>query len=369
MNIEFVEKLINSMVEGNRKDSIKLLSDLISSESKLGHKNNVQRLKNLLKKVPPTGYIVSSLVLKNSPTNTANLLFEKISSDIALEDSILENEIKPQISSFLTEWESADKLIAHGVPPSNKLLFYGEPGTGKTRLAYGLANKLGLPLILVRLDEVISSYLGKTGKNIREIFDLAQRERVIIFLDEIDTLAKHRDDSKELGELKRVVTVLLQNIDRFPENSILVGATNHESLLDSAIWRRFPIKVEFKKPSEESRRAIFNLYLTDFADSEMLDLLAELSEDLTGSSIFDLSQKMKKLSILEGSKLINISDVVRTFSPLIKLGLSKKSSNIRTKIYRSCKILLKAGSSTREISEITGIPYTTLRDNLKVNKL
>jgi AAA+ superfamily predicted ATPase len=363
MNINFVETLINFYIAGNRTGILKHLEELRDNEEKLKHKKNALRIKNLLKRIPTNGYIASSLSI--SPTKQDETLFERISSKIPLENTILEDDAKIVISQFLGEWERKDILLKHNVYPANKLLFFGGSGTGKTQLAYGIANKLQYPLILVRLDEVISSYLGKTGKNIRDIFEIARNENVVLFLDEIDTLAKQRDDSKELGELKRVVTVLLQHIDRFSQKSILIGATNHESMLDSAIWRRFQIKLEFNNPSKVSRKAMFKMYLSDFIEKKELELLSDISENFTGASIFETSNRLKKNAILNGEKKVTVAQIISSFKSSINFKETKMTPKKRENIYKLCKNLHRFGLSLKDISEITNIPYTTLRDNIK----
>lgn len=365
MNIDFVERLVKTFISGNRKDLILALEELQKQESKKKHKNNVQRLKNLIKIIPSKGFVVSSLNLTKASDQKQSTLFEYISPNLLLEETVLEKDVKSQVSDFLFEWENYSKLKKHGVFPTNKLLFYGAPGTGKTNLAYGIANKLGVPLILVRLDEVISSYLGKTGKNIREIFDIAERENVVLFLDEIDTLAKQRDDSSELGELKRVVTVLLQNIDRFPSNSIMIGATNHEKILDNAIWRRFQMKVEFKEPSSNSRKAMFKMYLGSFISDDLLDLLAAISDQQTGSVIRDVSQKLKKAAILNNQNTVTVKEIATVFSLTARTKDTKLSAKAKDDLYKLCKLFVKHGMNIKEVSELAGIPYSTLRDNIK----
>ena len=132
--------------------------------------------------------------------------------------------------------------------PAISLLMYGPPGTGKSRLARHIAQELGLELYIARLDGLISSFLGSTSKNIRALFDFAAKTPCILFLDEFDAIAKIRGDTQELGELKRVVNSFIQNLDTLGTQSIVIAATNHEELLDSAIWRRFSYRLALEFP-------------------------------------------------------------------------------------------------------------------------
>lgn len=130
-------------------------------------------------------------------------------------------------------------------------MLYGPPGCGKTTVAQLISSITNLPLVTARLDGLVSSLLGSTAKNIRKVFDYASKRECILFLDEFDVIAKLRDDKNELGELKRVVNSLIQNIDEFSEDSILIAATNHHKLLDPAIWRRFNTILALEKPQLE----------------------------------------------------------------------------------------------------------------------
>lgn len=370
MNIDSVKRILESYVNNDAEALGKAVSDLARSENRQGHIQNAKIIKSYLSKIPNASKmdLGRSSVFPTKPhkvisMDNSNPLYEVINSSIQLESVVLEDESKHVVSTFLREWENADKLLAHNTLPTNTLLFYGEPGTGKTKLAYGLANKLDIPLVLVRLDEIISSFLGKTGKNIREIFEFAKSKRSIIFLDEIDTLAKHRDDSKELGELKRVVTVLLQNIDEFPSNSILIGATNHESLLDKAIWRRFQVKLNLASPSLKSRESLFELYLEDYFDTKQVRLLSRITEGLNGSAIRDMSEHMKKSAILKGKTKLDLEEIVDSYKYLYKEKANRKSTKI--KLYELCRHLRNGGYSLTEISELSGLPVSTLSDNIK----
>ncbi|QQS44391.1 ATP-binding protein [Candidatus Roizmanbacteria bacterium] len=363
-NIKIVEAAIRSYIEGNNIPLIDVLDKEIVESKKRGNHHKVKRLKELLKLLPnKQKYIAQTNSFANSFQTELSPLYQRVISNIPLESVVLNKFAQETISRLLSEWEKYEMLARHNIYPTNKLLLYGPPGTGKTMLAYALAYKLNMPLILVRLDEVISSYLGKTGKNIREIFHIAEKENVVILLDEIDTIAKNRDDERELGELKRVVTVLLQNIDNFPNNSILIGATNHESILDKAIWRRFTIKVQFDNPSEELRKLLFKHYLEGFKSDIDLSLISKLSEGLNGSAIKDICVDIKKRVVLSGKSTIRSVDAIQVI--LLMSNYANSQNKIpKKKYYSLCKILRQHGMTLSEISSISDIPYTTLRDNL-----
>lgn len=166
-------------------------------------------------------------------------------------EPIWASEVESELRSLLIERERADELSFAGLTPSRSVLLIGPPGLGKTLAARWLAEKLSRPLLTLDLSSVMSSFLGKTGSNIRVVLDFARRQPSVLLLDEFDAIAKRRDDNAEIGELKRLVTVLIQAIDEWPADGLLVAATNHPELLDPAIWRRFDRVIEFPFPTEK----------------------------------------------------------------------------------------------------------------------
>ncbi len=188
------------------------------------------------------------------------------------------------VSRFIRYYNNKEKLLSNNIPVNSSILLFGPPGTGKTKTATYIASMLQLPLITARTDALISSYLGSTSKNIRSLMDYAQETPCVLFLDEFDALAKIRDDSNEIGELKRVVVTLLQNIDSL-KDVILIAATNHEQLLDKAVWRRFNYKIEISLPDEISRKNIVKHILREEIDKKVIDIFALLSEGMSCADI------------------------------------------------------------------------------------
>lgn len=164
------------------------------------------------------------------------------------EDLVLADAVRLKLQDFMDTIKHKKTMDDMGLYFSQSLLLYGYPGCGKTTAASYIAAELGLPLVTARLDTLISSLLGATAKNIHKIFEYAKRQPCVLFLDEFDAIAKARDDQHELGELKRVVNSLLQNIDDYCSEGILIAATNHQELLDNAIWRRFQSVIEMPRP-------------------------------------------------------------------------------------------------------------------------
>jgi SpoVK/Ycf46/Vps4 family AAA+-type ATPase len=155
--------------------------------------------------------------------------------------------------------------------------------------------------VTARLDSLISSYLGTTAKNIRTLFEYAQRMPCVLFLDEFDAIAKARDDSNELGELKRVVNSLLQNVDAMSNDSLLIAATNHEQLLDPAVWRRFDSRIEIEKPDIEAEIKLIDLFSDkagSFTDKEKYEM-ALAFQGFSGAEIETIIVNAIRTSVIE----------------------------------------------------------------------
>jgi SpoVK/Ycf46/Vps4 family AAA+-type ATPase len=228
---------------------------------------------------------------------------------------VLSSIVQGKIESFINSISHRQELLKHGVISTSTLLLYGAPGVGKTSIAKYISEQTGLPLVVARLDAIVSSLLGNTAKNIRKIFEYADSKPCILFLDEFDAIAKSRDDKFELGELKRVINSLLQNIDAFSQNNILIAATNHAELLDKAIWRRFNTVIEVAIPSQEDTASLIKLFLkgfdTDFLDDKKkLDKIAELVSGKSPSDIKSILHRAITQSIIEKEKLITFQEVL-----------------------------------------------------------
>lgn len=212
---------------------------------------------------------------------------------------VLGENVGSLLNRFVLEVQQADKLRAAGISSRMNLLLSGPPGTGKTFIAGHVAARLGRPFHVLRLDSVVSSLLGDTARNLRAALEFARVGSGFLFLDEIDAVAKARDDRRELGEIKRVVNTLIQSLDFLDERVVIIAATNHAQLLDEAIFRRFPYMLEVPLPDLDMRKALWSLYLYGDAEAEQATPLAVISDGLTCSDIKELSLSARRTSILD----------------------------------------------------------------------
>jgi hypothetical protein len=207
-------------------------------------------------------------------------------------------------NDFLADVENIDRLSTKGLASPLALMLSGPPGTGKTLLASHIAARLNRPFYVVRLDSVISSLLGDTAKNIRTLFEFAPSRDAVLFLDEMDAVAKLRDDRHELGELKRVVNTVIQGLDTLDAHAVVVGATNHSHLLDPAIWRRFPYKIELGNPAPEVRADLWRHFLFEDKDDEALaHVFAAISAGLSGADIETIALTARRHALLAAREI------------------------------------------------------------------
>lgn len=208
----------------------------------------------------------------------------------AAEPPVLDPALRELVDQFLEERRDTSRLLQEGFTPPSSLLLIGAPGTGKTMLARWIARQLELPLVVQDLATSISSLLGKTGFNLRRTLDYARATPCVLLLDEFDAIAKRRDDGSELGELKRIVNVLLKELEEWPIESVLIAATNHPDLLDPAINRRFHLCMTLKMPSESERAQIITRSAGRFVESLPHEVLAGCAAALTRSSGSDIDR-------------------------------------------------------------------------------
>lgn len=217
-----------------------------------------------------------------------------------------------RIMEFLQTVRHYDRLRAEKAAAPLRLLLYGLPGTGKTQTARWIAAELELPLLTVRCDTLISSLLGQTSKNLRRVFDYVEQRPCVLFLDEFDALASARGNERDVGELQRVVIALLQNIDALSENTIVLAASNHERLLDPAVWRRFPFQLPLPLPDHELRAAMWKAMLGVFIpDGLDLETLVAKSEGASGALIELVTMDAKRQAIFSGKSIVDAAELFR----------------------------------------------------------
>jgi SpoVK/Ycf46/Vps4 family AAA+-type ATPase len=235
-------------------------------------------------------------------------IFDEITPERRLSEIILSCQNRDLVQGIIEETRRSDELLRHSLPIKRRLLFCGPPGCGKSVCAEVIAREIGFPLIVARLDGLVSSFLGETAANLRKLFDLVSNRPVVLLLDEFDALARSRLDNAEHGEVRRVVNALLLMMDRFPNQGLLIAATNLEATIDPAMWRRFDEIGIFGKPDAEGIESMLRLKFKNFsANFDLAQKVAKLA-DFSFAEIERLSYDAIKRAVLKRQKAVTERD-------------------------------------------------------------
>lgn len=262
--------------------------------------------------------------------------------------------LQEALEQLVQEYLRSDALYSAGLAPTRTSLFVGPPGVGKTLAARWVAEALDLPLLILDLSSVMSSFLGRTGGNLRRVFDHARTTPCVLLLDELDAVAKKRDDASEIGELKRLVTVLLQEIDGWPEGSLMLAATNHQELLDPAVWRRFESVLNFELPDTNARAAALATFLGEEVVAD--EVLALVAESTRGSALSALEADVRsaRRSAALGSGSLDEALTRIACARLQGLPPQQRASLVAS-------IVSSGAMSQRRASALTGVSRDTIR--------
>ena len=246
-------------------------------------------------------------------------------------------------------------MASLGLLPTRSAIFVGKPGVGKTLTARWLASKLGLPLYVLDLTTVMSSLLGKSGSNLRAALDFSKQAPCVLLLDEIDAIAKKRNDDSDIGELKRLVTVMLQEVDEWPPSGLLLAATNHPELIDSALWRRFDLVIEFKLPAiAQIKEAVTQFLGPDLpVFKRWIDILVLI---FNGESFSDIERSIQRFRRTLALSDASDSDVIEELVKTKALTLEHQQ-----RIDVAVELANKTKLSQHKISGITGVSRDTIR--------
>lgn len=241
--------LLRLVQSGMRSDKVtfrKVVEAIAAEERNKQHKVLAEQLEALLQSAPVDRPISNGTF---SPDAKLGSLFYEVLPKRQLSDLILSKDVYQICQDLIQEQHRSDLLRSYGLEPRNRVLLVGPPGNGKTTLAEAIADALLVPLVVIRYDGVVGTYLGETAVRLRRLFEHAATRKCVLFFDEFETLGKERGDIHETGEIKRVVSSLLLQIDSLPSHVVVIGATNHPELLDRAVWRRFQVRINLPQPT------------------------------------------------------------------------------------------------------------------------
>ena len=284
--------LVKAASSGDQQSFRKTAEALIQEERDKGHRILADRIEKALRASPLQATLPqpSAPAARHLQTGGGQKDFvTELTPERSLDSLVLCESIRGQLREVVEEQHRAELLHAYGLNPRHRVLLAGPPGNGKTTVAEGLAFELMVPLIVVRYESLIGSYLGETSVRLKSLLDYARTRSCVLFFDEFETLGKERGDTHETGEIKRVVSSLLLQLDDLPDYVVVVAASNHPELLDRAVWRRFQIRQELPLPT----RAQLTAFITSIGDRSKVNfgLAAEtIAKRLLGSSFSEVEE-------------------------------------------------------------------------------
>lgn len=316
---DYIKEITRYALQSDDKRLKEKVQGLIDYSKKINKHNFALELQSILKENWQKQAVNSGPAFHNQITESVpvedqslkDLVLEKLSSEYSFDDLICEPSVLDNLRLFVKEQQSYEYLKQFELPVSNKVFFHGPSGCGKTLAAYVLAGELDRPMYVINVGAVVSSKLGETSKNLSKLFQKAARNECVLFFDEFDTLGKLRNSTQDHAEMKRVVNTFLQLFDYLPQNVVLIAATNHAHLIDSALIRRFDVKLKLELPDKSYIKQLVNKTLNagpfSLDDQHKLDDIIQTAEGLSyytiqrtliraiKNSLFDLEHKTTQL--------------------------------------------------------------------------
>lgn len=315
---EQLKALLKSHIEGDEGRFFSIAMQVAAHEAKLGHGKLAEELRDLIdsaKSHSQTARSAGNLVPLNKPRGELAGLLSVSYPKTRLADMILDESVSEKLKRTIKEQRLFAKLQEHGLSPRRKLLLVGQPGTGKTMTASVLAAELGIPLFLVRLDSLITKFMGETASKLRQVFDAVGNVRGIYFFDEFDAIGSQRGMANDVGEIRRVLNSFLQMIEQDQSNSVIIAATNHPEILDYALFRRFDDVIEYGLPNQEQISAMLKRRLVGFKSGKLT--WRKIAGEAAGLSYAEISRATDeaiKNTIIHEHASIAEDDLIRTLA-------------------------------------------------------
>lgn len=362
MTYEYLPKLIRAALNNDKKN-IEAIALMLGRKLRKEDPDTSSEIMQILACTNSGTDVMRSINLSPVPVDreTRNRLVN-LEEPMFIEDPILADSEMDSLNQFIQERSLLNKFLDENIVPPNSILLHGKPGVGKTYISKWLSYKLNMPMVTLDLANSISSYLGRSGQNIKSIFQYAKEQNVILFLDEIDAIAKRRDDATDLGELKRLVNVLLKELESCPVTCIIIGATNHPDLLDKAIWRRFDRALEITFPEKNQRQLLLQRGMgkrLKEIDNEVIEIVLNGTNQMSAADLCKMCEHVKRRIIIN-PEYTPTACMLREYCEFVDIRTREQKVLI-------CKALKDNYEqiSIKKISELTGIPTTSVNRYLK----
>jgi SpoVK/Ycf46/Vps4 family AAA+-type ATPase len=313
MNATLIKRLFRVIQSGSSADVDTLCRRIVDEEKKHGHGRVAKELEQILTAKQTTKFASHTGTLQRLPTSRRDSapLMQEFPVDKLRHHMVLPEAVERRFHRIEKEFAARTRLAKHGLKPRHRILLYGPPGCGKSLGAERLAWNTGLPLRKVRFDTLLSSYFGETMANLRKVFDAAQNSPCALFLDECDSLARSRTERNDVGEVTRITNALLEMLEDYKGDGLVIAATNLDSALDSALFRRFDevLKIPLPGITEICRLLQATLSSMEVHSTVGWHELAQSMDGMSGSEVVHIAQNAAKHSVLEGRRQVTESDI------------------------------------------------------------
>lgn len=319
-----LKALLKSHIDSDDTRFFSVAMQIAAHEAKQGHGKLAEEMRALIdaaKSRQTAETITRKTIPISQPRGELSNLLEVSYPKARLSDMVLGDTIETSLNRIILEQRNFSKIRGHGLSPRRKLLLVGPPGTGKTLTASVLAGELNIPLFLVRLDALITKFMGETAAKLRQVFEAISDVRGIYFFDEFDAIGSQRGLTNDVGEIRRVLNSFLQMIEQDSSNSVIIAATNHPELLDYAVFRRFDDVIEYSLPQHDQIMAVLKTRLVNFKlRSPRWDALAATAEGLSYADITRAVEEAIKEAIIHDRQTLAMADIKKTLEERVTMS-------------------------------------------------
>ena len=328
-----LKALLKSHIEGDDERFFSVAMQVAAHEAKLGHGKLAVELRALIDRLKARRGLPSQggerPIPISRPRGELAALLHVTYAKARLAEMVLDEVLLSQLKRIIREQRKASEILAHGLSPRRKLLLMGPPGTGKTMTASVLAGELGLPLLQVRLDGLITKYMGETAAKLRQVFEATERTRGVYFFDEFDAIGSQRGLANDVGEVSRILNSFLQMIEQDKSHSLIVAATNHPDVLDHALFRRFDDVLHYDLPDQSRIASVLKSRLARMAASGVSwQKLADVAVGLSYAEVTRASDETLKEALIEGRQVVSEDDIRRTLRERLEISRRFRPGNL-----------------------------------------